>query len=114
MAAALLNPVPPTRQELDRANEGTLATGAYFEALFEQRRREPRDDLLTLLVQAEEAGDRLDREQRQRHAAVCRRTRNDREPYWQWHLVAAWQLAVGNDPGQSVADPERNGRNSAL
>jgi cytochrome P450 len=57
--AALLNPVPPTREELDRANEGTLATGAYFESLFEQRRKEPRDDLLTLLVQAEEAGDRL-------------------------------------------------------
>jgi cytochrome P450 len=57
--AALLNPVPPTRDELDRANEGTMATGAYFEGLFEQRRKEPRDDLLSLLVQAEEAGDRL-------------------------------------------------------
>jgi cytochrome P450 len=57
--AALLNPVPPTREELDRANEGTMATGAYFEGLFEQRRKEPRDDLLSLLVQAEEAGDRL-------------------------------------------------------
>jgi cytochrome P450 len=57
--AALLNPVPPTREELDHANEGTLATGAYFETLFEQRRKEPRDDLLSLLVQAEEAGDRL-------------------------------------------------------
>jgi cytochrome P450 len=61
--AALLNPVPPTRAELDRANEGTLATGAYFEALFEQRRKAPRDDLLTLLVQAEEAGDRLTTEE---------------------------------------------------
>jgi cytochrome P450 len=61
--AALLNPVPPTREELDRANEGTLATGAYFEALFEQRRKDPRDDLLTLLVQAEEAGDRLTTEE---------------------------------------------------
>ena len=57
--AALLNPVPPTREELDRANEGTLATGAYFEALFDLRRKEPRDDLLSLLVQAEESGDRL-------------------------------------------------------
>ena len=57
--AALLNPVPPTREELDRANEGTLATGAYFEGLFEQRRKDPRDDLLSLLVQAEEAGDHL-------------------------------------------------------
>ncbi len=61
--AALLNPVPPTRAELDRANEGTLASGAYFEGLFEQRRKEPRDDLLTLLVQAEEAGDRLTTEE---------------------------------------------------
>jgi len=61
--AALLNPVPPTRAELDRANEGTLATGAHFEALFERRREEPRDDLLTLLVQAEEAGDHLTTEE---------------------------------------------------
>ncbi|HEY0181399.1 MAG TPA: cytochrome P450 [Rhodopila sp.] len=56
---ALLNPTPPTREELDNANRGTQETGAYFEALFEQRRREPEDDLITQLVQAEEAGDRL-------------------------------------------------------
>ena len=36
-----------------------LASTAYFEALFEQRRQDPRDDLITQLVQAEEAGDRL-------------------------------------------------------
>jgi cytochrome P450 len=57
--AVLLNPTPPTRAELDDANRGTLESGAYFEALFEQRRREPCDDLITQLVQAEEAGDRL-------------------------------------------------------
>lgn len=57
--AALLNPTPPSRKELDTANEGTQATGAYFESLFEQRRRAPQDDLITMLVQAEEAGDRL-------------------------------------------------------
>lgn len=56
---ALLNPTPPTRAELDTANAGTLASTAYFEALFEQRRQDPRDDLITQLVQAEEAGDRL-------------------------------------------------------
>jgi cytochrome P450 len=60
---ALLNPVQPTREELDRANEGTMKTGAYFEKLFEQRRKEPRDDLLTQLVRAEEAGDRLTTEE---------------------------------------------------
>jgi cytochrome P450 len=57
--AALLNPTPPTREELDNANTGNLASSTYFEALFEQRRREPQDDLITQLVQAEEAGDRL-------------------------------------------------------
>lgn len=57
--AALLNPTPPTRAELDDANRGSLESGAYFEMLFEQRRRDPRDDLITQLVQVEEAGDRL-------------------------------------------------------
>jgi cytochrome P450 len=56
---ALLNPTPPTRAELDSANAGIKESGAYFEALFEQRRRDPRDDLITQLVQAEESGDRL-------------------------------------------------------
>jgi cytochrome P450 len=60
---ALLNPTPPTRAELDTANAGTMATSAYFEALFEQRRRDPQDDLITQLVQAEEAGDRLTTEE---------------------------------------------------
>jgi cytochrome P450 len=57
--AALLNPTPPTRAELDAANAGTEATGAYFETLFAQRRRAPGDDLISQLVQAEEAGGRL-------------------------------------------------------
>ncbi len=56
---ALLNPTPPTRAELDAANAGFERSGTYFDALFEQRRREPRDDLITHLVQAEDAGDRL-------------------------------------------------------
>jgi cytochrome P450 len=57
--APLLDPKPPTRAELDDANRGTLESAAYFGALFERRRREPRDDLITLLVRAEEEGDRL-------------------------------------------------------
>ena len=60
---ALLNPVTPTREELDRANQGSKTSGAYFNKLFELRRKEPRDDLLTLLVQAEEAGDHLTTEE---------------------------------------------------
>jgi hypothetical protein len=55
----LIDPVPMTREELDIANANTLETNAYFESLFERRRRDPKDDLTTLLVQAEEKGDRL-------------------------------------------------------
>ena len=37
----------------------------YFRKLFAERRAEPRDDLLTALVQAEEAGDKLDEDELQ-------------------------------------------------
>jgi cytochrome P450 len=56
---ALLNPTPPTRAELDAANAEADASSGFFEALFELRRREPQDDLITQLVQAEDGGDRL-------------------------------------------------------
>jgi len=56
---ALLDPVQPTRATLDAANAETEASKSFFEDLFEQRRREPQDDLITQLVQAEDAGDRL-------------------------------------------------------
>ncbi len=49
----------PTRATLDAANAETEASRHFFEDLFEQRRRQPQDDLLTQLVQAEDAGDRL-------------------------------------------------------
>jgi cytochrome P450 len=55
----LLDPAPPTRAELDAANASIQLSGAYFDALFERRRREPGEDLISQLVQAEEAGDRL-------------------------------------------------------
>ena len=59
----LLDPVPMTRAQLDYTNrqEKTLAT--ILQRLFERRRREPRDDLITHLVQAEEAGDKLTAEE---------------------------------------------------
>nr|WP_294501029.1 cytochrome P450 [uncultured Rhodopila sp.] len=55
----LLDPAPPTRADMDAANANVRVSGAYFETLFEQRRREPADDLISQLVQAEEAADRL-------------------------------------------------------
>src|SRR5471032_90181 len=55
----ILDPVPMTRAELDRANLSTQMGSAYFDQLCDLRRREPQDDLTTELVRAEEAGDRL-------------------------------------------------------
>lgn len=55
----LLEPVPMSRAELDAANLNTRMMADYFGQLCELRRREPRDDLTTELVRAEEAGDKL-------------------------------------------------------
>ncbi|MEN9630450.1 MAG: hypothetical protein RJA10_3678, partial [Pseudomonadota bacterium] len=59
----LLDPVPLTRAELDEANESHAASVAFFRQLFERRRREPTDDLITQLVQAEENGSQLSDEE---------------------------------------------------
>ncbi len=61
--ARLLDPVPLSRAELDTANAGHLAAAHYFHALFELRRRKPANDLMTLLVHAEEEGSRLSNEE---------------------------------------------------
>jgi cytochrome P450 len=61
----ILEPVPMTREELDQANRTTQMAGVYFNQLCELRRREPRDDLTTELVKAEEAGDKLTAEELQ-------------------------------------------------
>ncbi len=59
----LLDPVPMTRAQLDYTNRQEKTLAAILQRLFERRRREPRDDLITHLVQAEEAGDRLTAEE---------------------------------------------------
>jgi cytochrome P450 len=59
----LLDPVPLSRAEVDAANARNLAAQAYFQQLFELRRREPGDDLTSRLVQAEEQGSKLSNEE---------------------------------------------------
>ncbi|MFN0186096.1 MAG: cytochrome P450 [Aquabacterium sp.] len=59
----LLDPVPLSRAEIDEANTAHHASTAYFQGLFERRRREPGDDLTTQLVQAEEDGSKLSNEE---------------------------------------------------
>ena len=59
----LLDPVPMSRAEIDAANAAHLASTAYFQGLFERRRRQPGDDLTTQLVQAEDGGSQLSNEE---------------------------------------------------
>jgi cytochrome P450 len=61
----ILEPVPMTREEMDQANMNTRLAGAYFDQLCNLRRKEPKDDLTTELVRAEEAGDKLTSEELQ-------------------------------------------------
>ena len=102
--AALLNPVPPTRAELDHANEGTLASGAYFESLFALRRKEPRDDLLSLLVQAEEAGERLTADELRANVSLLFAAGHETtvnligNGLWSLHMHPAQWAALRDDP----------------
>src|SRR6201996_3408008 len=55
----ILDPVPLSPEEITKANAVDAMTKMYFEPLFEMRRRNPGNDLITQLIQAEEAGDKL-------------------------------------------------------
>jgi len=46
-----------------RSQKALLELRAYFREIFAERRRDPREDLITALVQAEEQGDRLTEEE---------------------------------------------------
>ena len=59
----LLDPVPLSPQEIADGNANNLMAQAYFQNLFELRRRDPGDDLITQLVQAEEDGSKLSNEE---------------------------------------------------
>jgi pimeloyl-[acyl-carrier protein] synthase len=54
---ALVMPGDP--DVVQRASRGRRELGEYFRRLIPERRRQPRQDLLTLLIAAEEQGDRL-------------------------------------------------------
>ena len=62
-AGRILDPTPMTPEELERANKGTLESAAYFEALCAERRKHPKDDLMTALVESETEHGKLTREE---------------------------------------------------
>jgi cytochrome P450 len=59
----LLDPVPLTPAEIEQGNAGNAMARMYFQQLFELRRKNPGDDLITQLVQAEEDGSKLSNEE---------------------------------------------------
>jgi cytochrome P450 len=59
----LLDPVPLSPEEIAKGNAGNQMAAMYFQQLFDLRRKQPGDDLITQLVQAEEDGSKLSNEE---------------------------------------------------
>ena len=59
----LIDPNPMTPSELEEANKGMLASQAYFADLCDERRANPRDDLITALVESETEHGKLTKEE---------------------------------------------------
>ena len=59
----LLDPVPLSSEEIKQGNAGNVMAAMYFQQLFDLRRKQPGDDLITQLVQAEEDGSKLSNEE---------------------------------------------------
>ncbi len=59
----LIDPTPMTPEELEDANRGMLESQAYFQGLCDERRSNPRDDLITALVESETDHGKLTREE---------------------------------------------------
>lgn len=59
ISGRLIDPTPVSDDEMKQIQDGFAGQSAYFRELFARRRAEPQDDLTTVLVQAEEAGERL-------------------------------------------------------
>ena len=52
-----------TESEMKIAEQANVELGAYFDGIIEQRRLEPRDDLISQLILAEDEGDQLSHEE---------------------------------------------------
>jgi hypothetical protein len=61
--AAYLGGSVDGRDNFSEAREGVVQLAEYFRALLRDRRRNPRDDLMSLMLRAEHEGDRLSHEE---------------------------------------------------
>ena len=85
-----------TEEQLKRADEATVALKDYFRGIIEARRREPREDLVTALVQAEEAGERLNEEELYTTLILLLAAGNETTT----NLIGNGTLALLRHPGQ--------------
>ncbi len=92
----ILDPAPMSREEMDQANANSQAGAAYFSMLCDLRRKEPKDDLTTLLVQAEEAGDRLTTEELHANIGLLFGAGHETTS----NLIGNGLLALHRNPGQ--------------
>jgi hypothetical protein len=59
LSGRLIDPTPMTPDERKQVNEGHQQQAAYFQDLFERRRKTPGDDIITELLGAADDGDKL-------------------------------------------------------
>ena len=63
ISGRLIDPNPMTPEELAQANESTQESSRYFQALCDERRRRPQDDLITALVESETEHGKLSKDE---------------------------------------------------
>ena len=63
ISGRLIDPSPMTAEELADANRSSEESSAYFTALCDERRANPRDDLITALVESETEQGKLSKEE---------------------------------------------------
>ena len=93
-----------SEEELNAGVVAAISFAQYFAELFEVRRADPRDDLVSGLLAAEEEGDRLSHRGAAQHRdpAVHRRPRDDDEPDRQRHQRAARASATSSCGGATI------------
>ena len=107
VSGRLLDPTPLSPHELAQANANSLYNRGYFEDLFDRRRREPGDDLISALLQVrDEADGRLSHDELAANVALLFGAGHETTT----HLIGNGVLALHRQPAQwalLIAQPTR-------